>query len=105
MVDAADLKSAGSFAVPVQVRRRADFLTVPHRRGERGLRMATKKMYYVIGGIFKTTDFLELEPGGGEIQGPFPTEAVAEKIRDASTRKNLDICCHKVFVTSVDVPV
>jgi hypothetical protein len=63
-----------------------------------------KTMYFVIGGIFTTTDFDHLEEGGSEIHGPYQTEAEAERVWRGSTTKNMDICCHRLFVVPVSVP-
>jgi hypothetical protein len=63
-----------------------------------------KYTYFVIGGTFTTTDFDKLEDGGSEMHGPFQTEAEAERVWRGSTAKNIDICCHKLFIVRVNLP-
>jgi hypothetical protein len=63
-----------------------------------------KTRYFVIGGVFTSTEFTALEPEGGEIHGPFATLEEADEAWKTSTGRNFDICCHKLFVVPVEVP-
>jgi hypothetical protein len=63
-----------------------------------------RRLFFVIGGIFTTTNFDKLEKDGAEMHGPFETEAEAERVWRGSTSKNIDICCHKLFIVPVNVP-
>lgn len=63
-----------------------------------------KTIYFVVGGIFTSTHFTALEPGGAELHGPFLSEHDAEEAWKTSTSRNFDICCHKLFIVPVAVP-
>ncbi len=58
--------------------------------------------FVVHGGIFTDTDFLHLE-SDEELYGPYPTYERALVEWNRSTRRNLDICCHRVFIEKVGV--
>jgi len=63
------------------------------------------KLYYVWGGVFTDTHFRELTPGTEESYGPFHTEAEADQVWSETTRKNVDIAQHRMFVITVPVPL
>ncbi len=50
--------------------------------------------FYVRGGIYCDTDFVEVEPGTEENYGPFPTREAAEEVWSGKARANIDNCCH-----------
>ncbi len=62
-----------------------------------------KTMYFVIGGIFTSTDFTALEAGGSELYGPFLDRHAAEAAWKKSMAQNIDICCHRLFVVPVTI--
>ena len=60
----------------------------------------TMERFFVVGGIFSDGTFTKLEDGQSlECYGPFATENDAERIRDGVSRRNIDICWHKLYVT------
>ncbi len=55
--------------------------------------------FFVVGGIFSDGTFSTLENGqSAECYGPFSTQEHAERIRDGVSRRNIDICWHKLYV-------
>ena len=58
--------------------------------------------WFVIGGIYTDGSFLSLEPGGSEVHGPYSSKEDAVKADDALSRRNLDICWHKLYVVRAD---
>lgn len=66
-------------------------------------------VFYVWGGRFETTAKAWATPpsakdilDGFETYGPFTTEAVADQTWLGVTRKNVDICSHRMLVTKLD---
>lgn len=57
-------------------------------------------MYIVSGGIYTDTTFRTLEPNTQEKYGPFSTYNEAREKWSAAARQNLDICCHRLFITT-----
>ena len=57
-------------------------------------------MYIVRGGIFAGTDFIELE-GPEQRYGPYATYRDAFEKWAAETWKNVDICCHRMFIETL----
>jgi hypothetical protein len=63
-----------------------------------------RTVYFVIGGVFTSTEFSALEPDGAEIHGPFATRTEADEAWKTSSGRNFDICCHKLFIVPVEIP-
>jgi hypothetical protein len=61
--------------------------------------MITEDRWFVIGGVFTDGTFSKIEPNESECHGQYATEKEAEIVRDGITRRNLDICWHKVWTT------
>lgn len=54
--------------------------------------------WFVVGGIYTDGTFTRLENGGAELHGPYHDERSAILAHDGLTRKNLDICWHKLYL-------
>ncbi|MCW8084246.1 DUF4170 domain-containing protein [Sabulicella glaciei] len=60
--------------------------------------MSKRGFWVVWGGVFKNTDFEELEPGTEELHGPFHSEAAANQAWQDEMRRKVDIATHRLFV-------
>lgn len=58
----------------------------------------SEQIWFVIGGVYTDGSFANLEEGTAEVHGPYPSEDLARKAHDGFTRRNLDICWHKLYV-------
>lgn len=57
--------------------------------------------WFVVGGVFTDGTFSSIEPGASECHGPYVSETAAELARGVISRRNMDICWHKVWVARV----
>ena len=59
-------------------------------------------LYIVKGGIYTNGDCLLLEPGTEpETYGPFSSLEEAMRVWQEQTRRNIDICWHKLFIEKI----
>ncbi len=63
-------------------------------------KMSKEIKYMVSGGIYTDTTFTDLESGTEETYGPFPKYCDAFDVWNSGTRRNLDTCCHRLFITT-----
>lgn len=67
--------------------------------------MEQKRIFFVVGGVFADGKLDHLESGAKpECFGPFDDEATAQRICVEQKRRNVDICWHHLYVTSVLTP-
>lgn len=66
--------------------------------------MMERKLWFVWGGIFTDSRWLDLEPGSEECFGPFHDAAIAERIWRDEMRRRVDTAQHRLFVIEVPRP-
>ena len=66
--------------------------------------MPQPSLFFVWGGVFTDTSFTELPSDAEECYGPFHDEAMANRIWNEKTRRNVDIAQHRMFVLTVPRP-
>ncbi len=55
--------------------------------------------FIVEGGVFTSTDFVEIEPGTEEKYGPFDDYKLAKAAWISGVfNSKIDICCHRLFI-------